>query len=36
MVVYICSLCNFNFNRKSSYNSHINRKIPCNNNIIIN
>lgn len=39
MVVYTCNNCLKKFNRKSSYNYHINRKFPCkkiiyNNNII--
>ena len=31
MVLYTCNICNKTFKRKSHYNSHINRKIPCNN-----
>jgi hypothetical protein len=29
MVLYICTKCNKNFNRKQSYDIHINRKNPC-------
>ena len=36
MVIYICDKCSKEFDRKSSYNYHINRFTPCNddNNII--
>jgi len=40
MVLYKCNKCNKEFNRKSNYINHINRKFPCNNlvseNIILN
>jgi hypothetical protein len=29
MVLYICNKCNKNFNRKQSYQAHINRKYSC-------
>lgn len=29
MVLYVCENCNKEFTRKSSYNTHINRKNPC-------
>jgi uncharacterized C2H2 Zn-finger protein len=36
MVLYKCEKCNKEFNQKSNYVIHINRKKPCNINIIIN
>ena len=33
MVIYICNKCNKNFNRKSNYIIHINRKFSCIKNI---
>ena len=37
MVIHICEKCGKNFNKKSTYNDHVNnKKIPCKpNNIII-
>ena len=36
-MLYKCERCNKEFNQKSNYNSHLNRKNPCkNNNIIVN
>jgi hypothetical protein len=29
MVLYVCNKCNKNFNRKQSYQAHINRKFSC-------
>ena len=29
MVLHVCEKCNRSFNKKSSYNTHINRKFPC-------
>ena len=29
MVIYVCIKCNKNFNRKSNYRRHLNRKNPC-------
>ena len=36
MVLYKCNKCNKEFNRKSNYINHINRKFPCNNLVIDN
>ena len=36
MVLYKCNKCNKEFNRKSNYINHINRKFPCNNLVIEN
>jgi len=36
MVFYKCNKCNKEFNRKSNYTSHINRKFLCNKNSITN
>jgi len=35
MVLYKCEKCNKDFYQKSNYVTHINKKIPCNNNINI-
>lgn len=32
MVLYICEKCNKEFSKISHYKTHINKKIPCNNN----
>jgi uncharacterized C2H2 Zn-finger protein len=36
MVSYICNKCNKEFNRKSNYITHINRKFTCNKNSVTN
>jgi len=36
MVLYKCNKCNKEFNRKSNYITHINRKFSCNNLVIEN
>jgi len=35
MVLHICKKCNKGFNKKSNYNAHINKKIPCTKNVIV-
>jgi uncharacterized C2H2 Zn-finger protein len=29
MIIYVCNKCNKQFNRKSSYSDHLNKKYPC-------
>jgi hypothetical protein len=35
MVLYTCEKCNKGFNRKSNYLAHLNKKIPCLKNVLI-